>query len=144
MKFLDFLLGRFKAGNVIATTGDAAYVLACGNLINAALNKQVKSYEGSQKLTKEVYSFKFVVGRAIEDIITIRPPDVSVYIEGKGLVYVNVLGIQFSFHALPRTPMLVGYQRSELNKPQEWSGLRLQPIAPLILRWAETVLLEEK
>ncbi len=131
-------------GMIVTTTGNAAYVCACANLLNAALNQRLKTYNGSLKLAKEVYSFKAIFGRAIEDIIWRSPPDVRVYVERDGLVYIIVRGLQFSFHAIPRTSMISAYECSEQNAPQAWAELRLQPMAPLVLKWARALLQEEK
>ncbi len=131
-------------GMIVTTTGDAAYVCACANLLNAALNPRLKTYDGSLKLAKEVYSFKAIFGRAIEDIIRRPPSDVRAYVERGGPAYLNIRGLQFSFHAIPRTPAISAYESSELNAPQAWSELKLQPLAPLVLKWARALLLEEK
>lgn len=58
-------------------------------------------------------------------------------------MYVTVRGVQFSFHAIPRLPDLAAYASSPMNRRQEWSGIRLQPVAPLALRWARALLGEE-
>jgi hypothetical protein len=85
-----------------------------------------------------------IFGRAIEDIIWRPPPDVQVYVERGGLVYVSIRGLQFSFHAIPRTSVISAYECSKQNVPQAWAELRLQPVAPLVLKWARALLLEEK
>jgi hypothetical protein len=141
---VDLREAKAGLGMIVTTTGDAAYVCACANLLNAALNQRLKTYDGSLKLAKEVYSFKSIFGRAIEDIIWRSPPDVRVYVERGGLVYISVRGLQFSFHAIPRTSAISAYECSEQNTPQAWAELRLQPVAPLVLKWAKALLLEEK
>jgi len=64
-------LREAKAGleRVIVNLADAAYVLASANLLNAAMNKKLGLYKGSQKLSKEVYSFKALFARRLEQII---------------------------------------------------------------------------
>ena len=131
-------------GMIVTTAGDAAYVCACANLLNAALNQHLKTYGGSLKLAKEVYSFKAILGRAIEDMVWKLPPSVRIYVEPDGLIYIAVCGLQFSFHAIPRTSGIRSYECSEQNAPQVWTELRLQPVAPLVLKWARALLLEEK
>jgi hypothetical protein len=131
-------------GIIVTTTGDAAYVCACANLLNAAMNQRLKTYDGSLELAKDVYSFKAIFARAVEDIIWWSPPDVRVYVEPRGPVYIDVHGLQFSFHAIPRTSAIGAYERSERNILQTWAELRLQPLAPLVLRWAQAVMREEK
>lgn len=128
---------------IVTTTADAAYVCACANLLNAALNRRLRTYDDSVKLAKEVYSFKAIFGRTIDDMVKKPPPDVQVYVEQDALLYVSVRELQFSFHAIPRTPAIRAYRLSRNNVPQPWSGKRLQPVAPLVLRWARALLLEE-
>ena len=140
----DLREAKAGLGMIVTTTGDAAYVCACANLLNAALNQRLKTYDGSLKLAKEVYGFKAIFGRAIEDIIWRPPPDVQVYVERGGLVYVSIRGLQFSFHAISRTSVISAYECSKQNVPQAWAELRLQPVAPLVLKWARALLLEEK
>ena len=130
-------------GMVVATTADVAYVCACANLLNAALNRRLRTYDGSLKLAKEVYSFKAIFGRAMDEIFRNRPAGVEVYAEQGGLLYVSVCGLQFSFHAIPESPTLRAYRRSRDNMPQAWSGKKLQPVASLVLRWARLLVLEE-
>ncbi len=139
----DLREAKAGLGLIIATSGEAAYVCACANLLNAALNRRLQTYDGSVPLANEVYSFKAILGRAIDDILRNRPPGVELYVEPGGLLYVSVRGLQFSFHAVPQTPAIRAHQRSNRNAPQAWSGKRLQPVAPLVLRWARSLLLEE-
>ena len=131
-------------GIIARTTGDAAYVCACGNLLNAAMNSKLNAYDGSLKLSKEVYSFKAILAKRIGDIIRSAPADVRVYVEPGGAVYVTVRGVQFSYHAIPREGAIAEHARSNKNVRQEWSGLRLQPVAPLAMRWARALLREEQ
>ena len=139
----DLREAKAGLGRVVNTTWDFAYVCACANLINAVMNKHLKCYKGSLNLVKEVYSFKAIFGQMIENIIWHHPNDVRIYVEPRNLVYISVCGLQFSFHSMPRTPEISAYEKSEQNIPQEWSGLKLQPVAPLVLKWARAILREE-
>jgi hypothetical protein len=130
-------------GRIISTTGDAAYVLACANLLNAALNKKLHLYKGRERLDKDVYAFKAELGASIQQLVRSPLTDVHVYVAPDDLVLVRVHGIQFSFHAVPQTGYLRSYVKSHASVPQEWSGIRLQPIAPLVLRWARALLMLE-
>lgn len=115
--------------------GDVAYILSGANLLNAALNRKAGYYRGTQGLPKEAYAFKARLAAVIESAIR-RPSDgVDVYLAADGITYVTVSGLQFSFHAIPRNDELGRYASSGKNVPQEWAGLRLQPVAPLVLRW---------
>lgn len=130
-------------GRAIVTTGDAAYVLACANLLNAAMNRKLGLYKGTQRLEKEVYSFKAHLARSLEELIRNHPPSTEVYVSPEDLVLIRINGVQLSFHAIPRTPFVREYTSLPENRPQQWSGIRLQPVAPLILDWARTLLREE-
>jgi hypothetical protein len=126
-------------GLCVETIGDCAYFFACANLINAALNQKLGLYEGRQKLAKEVYSFKAVVVRVLEQLLESPIPGCSLFFGADGITYVDVLGVQFSFHAIPRSPRIAKFAVSHQNVPQEWSGVRLQPVAPLVLEWGSAV-----
>jgi len=139
----DLREAKAGLGMIASTTGDIAYVCACANILNAAMNRKLKLYSGSVRLSKAVYSFKVILCRAIEDIICNQPSDVEVYCEPDGLVYISILGLQFSYHAIPRTPIIAAYEKSKKNVPQTWSGLRLQTVAPLVMRWARVLFQEE-
>jgi hypothetical protein len=130
-------------GRIISTTGDAAYVLACANLLNAALNKKLHLYKGRERLDKDVYAFKAELGVSIEQLARSPLTNIQFYVAADDLVLVRVRGIQFSFHAVPQTECLRSYVTSHASAPQEWSGIRLQPIAPLVLRWARALLMLE-
>jgi len=134
---------RAGLGITISTSSDVAYVCACGNLVNAAMNPKLGLYSKSIELSKDVYSFKSILGRALENAICMNIPDVAIHVAQDGVVYVRVHGLQFSFHAIPRLPQLEEFATSEHNRRQEWSGLRLQPIAPLVLEWARALMSEQ-
>ncbi len=131
-------------GWFIGTAADAAYVFSCANLLNAALNEKLSLYNGKQTLAKEVYSFKAHLGRALDAVVQAQIDGVQVYVAGKGLVYVLIRGIQFSFHSIPESSPLRHYADSSANVTQEWSGVRLQLIAPLVMHWARALLRSEK
>jgi hypothetical protein len=130
---------RAGLGVCVQSAADCAYFFACANLLNAALNPNLGLYAGSLRLCKEVYSFKSVVAAAIEGIVAEPIDGVSCYFDPDGTAYVTVLGVQFSFHAIPRTSRIAAYIFSGRNVPQPWSGVRLQPIAPLVLEWASAL-----
>ena len=115
---------------MVGSTADAAYVCACANLLNAALNKKLGTYDGSLRLAKEVYSFKAVLARAICGMVRDRLEDVEVHVEPTGPVYVAVRGVQFSFYAIPHLPDLAAYASSPMNRRQGWSGSGCSPWHP--------------
>jgi len=130
-------------GWLISTVGEAAYVLACANLLNAALNRNLHLYSGALRLEKNVYSFKAQLSRVVEQVVDLETDEVEVYVPGEGLTYARVRGVQFSFHAVPGSARMDAYASTDRNRPQTWSGLRLQPMAPAVLAWARAVLTEE-
>ena len=123
----------------VTEKGDAAYFFACANLLNAALSGKYGSSVTVKNLSKEVYSFKAKVGHVVEALMVTPIDGVDIYVEEGGPVYVKVGEIQFSFHAIPQTPIVETFARSKRNRKQEWSGVRLQPIAPLVLDWGRAM-----
>src|SRR5579863_6131393 len=111
----DLREAKSGLGRIISTTGDAAYALACANLLNAALNKKLRLYTGATRLEKDVYSFKAALGIAIEQMARYPIDDVHVTVMPEDLILVRVRGLQFSFHAVPRSERLRSYAISEAN-----------------------------
>jgi len=95
-----------------------------------------------QSLLRRVLDLKRQLARWLkEDDAAI--PGVSCYFGADGVAYVDILGVQFSFHAIPRTKRISDYIASGQNSSQPWSGIRLQPIAPLVLEWASALALNK-
>jgi hypothetical protein len=138
---------------------DAFYVLAGFNLINAYVNriKDDRRLRNELRLFGELYFYKQFLAAALAEIVLNQVDGVDIYIDKKdnrNLVYARVFGFQFSFHYVQLKDILVGYVRSaevptfkkgdflhdfacsSRNVFQEWSGVRLQPIAPLLLHLA--------
>jgi hypothetical protein len=130
-------------GIVIGSSADAAYVFSCANLLNAALNRQLRLYQGTQQLEKEVYSFKAKLWEIIESLTQFPLPSVDIYVADGGLVLVTVEGVQFSFHCIPKTAIIRSFAASSKDTHQEWRGIRLQPIAGLVMDWARALMREE-
>ena len=59
---------------------------------------------------------------------------VEIYFDHQ-LMYVTIDNIQFSFHAIPRTKKVRRFINSKANQMQNWRGIRLQPISPMVLDW---------
>jgi hypothetical protein len=135
---------RAALGMELRTFGDAAYAFAAANLLNAATNPRSTFYRGSQKPPKEAYSFKQRVGRWIEGLAETPIDGVRLYIETSGTVYVTVGHVQFSFHAIPSSTVLARFIASRENLRQEWTGRRLQAIAPSVLAWGRAVFQSEQ
>jgi len=140
---LTSYLREAKAGLEFNVTdvGEAAYFFACSNLLNAALTRRYGNSTEVRLLSKDVYSFKQRVGQVVAALVHRPIEGVNIYFAPDGITYVDVLGVQFSFHAIPRTPRIREFIASPVNMYQEWSGRRLQPIAPLVLDWGRAIML---
>lgn len=120
---------------------DAFYFFAAMNLMNAWLNRKKKKctlVKKEDKLFKNMYFFKTYVQKTITDLIINNTLDVKMYFE-KDLVIVEIFEFQFSFHNIPSNDIIYEYINSNKNRLIEWSGKRLQPVAPLILNYARII-----
>jgi hypothetical protein len=111
------------------------YYLSAMNLINAFINKERKGKTSKSKMFKEMYFFKSYLTKVLDIQVSNNSILGELFI-GKGVVYVKVLDFQFSFHSIKMTEVLKHYANSNNNVKMEWSGIRLQPIAPLVLKLA--------
>lgn len=127
----------------ISNLYDAFYYFAAMNLINAWLSRKNKIANASKKeakLFKDMYYFKTYIQSTITDLINNNKQieDINIYIE-KNLVMIDLLGFVFSFHNIPLNEAIIQYSLSNKNKTIEWTGKRLQPIAPLLLAYARLI-----
>tara|TARA_B110000240_G_C13295996_1_gene366356 strand:- start:432 stop:758 length:327 start_codon:yes stop_codon:yes gene_type:complete len=60
---------------------------------------------------------------------------VPLYIEGD-LIIIEIFDLQISFHNIPMNDILKQYEQSEHNKEIIWNEIKLQPIAPLLLKYS--------
>jgi len=127
----------------IKTVGDAAYFFSCANLINAAMTGRHGVGSIPTSLSKEVYSFKARVSDVVESMIQDPIEGVKIYFD-RHLMYVKIDRIQFSFNAIAHSRAIKRFIYSAANKRQHWSGIRLQPISPIVLDWGRAKLLENK
>lgn len=111
---------------------DAFYYFSSMNLLNAFVKKDLSGN------FRRRYHFKHYISKAIEGVITKNIPNTFMYI-APDVVYVSIFEIQFSFHNVLLSKELKDYKESIINKPQEWSGIRLQPPASLIFSFAENL-----
>jgi hypothetical protein len=108
------------------------YQLASGVVLNAWIQHEQRF--GSRAL-KQFYAFKKRMNELAQWADAQRYPDVHVWADrdhrssGPAITYIRIENVDFSFHALPIGEKLIGNGRS----PAEWSGVRLKPIAPLVL-----------
>lgn len=120
---------------------DFFHSLCCFNLVNAYLSRKRKGtgiQENDTKLFRSMYSFKSYLGHILTSRIEANNFSVPIYFE-KDLVMIEVNGFQFSFHSIPMNATLDDYSRSQYNNKIEWSGKRLQPIAPLLLKYSRGI-----
>lgn len=136
-------LKEAKVGLEIVPTNnmDAVYFFACANLFNAALNRKIH-FEGKE-IPKVAYSFKQIVKINIEKLIEKPINDIEIFVDlDVHMIYVKASGLIFSFHNVTEhSHIILEYAHSAQNKQIDWTGLKLQPISPLVLDWARTRLL---
>lgn len=117
----------------IENRNDALYFFASMNLLNA----YVKDPSASEDFKKR-YKFKRHLSKGIEEVIMKNIAEVEVYLDSS-VTYITVCGIQFSFHNIPITKHLKNnYLYNKANKPQSWSGVRLQPHSVFLYEWTKT------
>lgn len=92
---------------------------------------------------RNFYAFKQRVDSLANWALMAAPKGVAVWAEEAPssretpLLYVRVDDVDFSFHAIPLAKQLL----DRASHPRlEWRGVRLKPIAPLVLAWARSLL----
>ncbi|WP_141500894.1 hypothetical protein [Paenibacillus luteus] len=121
----------------------AFYFFAGMNLINSWLSVNRKNPEISNKeeqLFKDMYFFKTYINKRIVEIIENNIDGVNVSFQNQ-FCLIELFNFQISFYNLPLidTPenrIILDFVSSPKNKYIEWSGKRLQPVAPLIFSLA--------
>ncbi len=110
---------------------DVAYFCASMNLLNAWMKLPREGY-------KPNYVFKGTTAHKISTMLKRPIQGVEVYVSlQEKVLYLRVMGLQFSYHNVELTDTLKEYQASDANVLQEWVGIRLQPKACLILDWTD-------
>lgn len=120
---------------------DFFHSLCCINLINAFLSrkrKRARISDKDAKLFKNMYYFKSYLSDILTERIKANNYSAPLYVE-KSLIIIEVDGFQFSFHNIPLNETLDNFSRSQDNRKIEWSGKRLQPIAPLLLKYSRGI-----
>lgn len=114
--------------------------LCCFNLVNAFLSNKTNQPMKKRQLNKfkDMYFFKTYLAKNLSEMITKDELIHPLYIT-KDLIYIEVFNFQFSFHAIPLNDVLKSFMKSSANVKQEWSGKRLQPIAPLLLDYSRSL-----
>ena len=117
---------------------DFFHSLTAINLINAFLTKQRNNKTLKDKETnlfKNMYFFKIYLSNILTDRIEKKDFSVPIYIN-KDLIIIEIMGFQFSFHNVPINETLCNYRESEYNQEIIWCKKKLQPIAPLLLKYS--------
>lgn len=117
---------------------DFFHSLCCMNLINAYLSRQKKIKQQSDKdnkLYRNMYFFKTYLTSILSDRIIAKNFSSPIYIDNN-LIIVEINEFQFSFHNIPLNETLEIFVKSKDNKKIIWSGKKLQPIAPLLLKYS--------
>jgi len=117
-----------------ASKAELRYQLAAGVLLNRWIEDERR--RGHIK-RKKFYAFKETICHVSEWASESGLAGVSVWAEevdkSKGpVLYVRMDGVDFSYHAIPCAR---DFLAPESGTPT-WSGVRLKPIAPLVLEWA--------
>jgi hypothetical protein len=89
---------------------------------------------------KKFYAFKQKVDSLAKWATLAELPGVRLWAEAlppseTPVLFVRVDEVDFSFHAIPIAHRLLGSGHAQLT----WSGVRLKPIAPLVLAWARAL-----
>jgi hypothetical protein len=114
------------------------YQLAAAVVLNAWIESERRLGFSHRK---KFYAFKQKVDSLTNWAMTAEPPGVRLWAEAPHhsktpILYIRVDEVDFSFHAIPVARRILGSGRS----PLIWSGVRLKPIAPLVLAWARALL----
>ena len=87
---------------------------------------------------KKFYAFKQSIVNLVIWAAEKHLPGVEVWTEivsNACLLFIRVDDVDFSFHAIPDAEKLYNPR----DKTPVWSGVRLKPIAPIVLAWARAL-----
>jgi len=124
---------------------DLFHSLCCFNLINTFLkekgNSNIKRKE--KKKFKNMYFFKTYLADILTKRVENRDYSLPIYLT-KELLIIEIFDFQFSFQSVPLNTVLKKFIKSEFNKEIIWKGIRLQPIAPLLLNYSRSLRMKNK
>jgi hypothetical protein len=111
------------------------YQLAAAVVLNAWIEDERRlGYTGRSKF----YAFKQKVGALVKWAADSALDGVTIWAETglrAPILYIRIDNVDFSFQAIPDTLAFVGAGNNALT----WSGVRLKPIAPIVLAWARAL-----
>ena len=119
--------------NPIKCINTAFRYFAALNLINAYVKIDTADMDFKKK-----YNFKHYVSMGIEQVIARKILGIELYIT-KQVVYIRFNEIQFSFHNITLSPIIKTFMASDKNHRQEWTEIRLQPIADKLYTHAKNL-----
>ena len=111
------------------------YQLAAGVLLNAWIEEERRL--GFVR-RKKFYAFKQQIGALVKWAVNEGLPGTRVWADTESIrpiLYIRIDDVDFSFHAIPNTN---DFLESGIHTPI-WSGVRLKPIAPIVLEWARAM-----
>jgi hypothetical protein len=110
------------------------YQLAAGVVLNAWIeNERRLGYAQRRKF----YAFKERIGDLVTWAAASDLPEVKIWTEiisNEPLLFIRDDDVDFSFHAIPGA-----YKFHVEARTPVWSGVRLKPIAPIVLAWARAM-----
>lgn len=112
------------------------YQLAAGVVLNTWIEEE-RRHGFSQR--KSFYAFKQQIGVLVKWAAKANLPSVHLWAEPQPghampILYVRIDDVDFSFHAIPFARDLLGHEQLT------WGGVRLKPIASIVLAWARSLL----
>lgn len=119
--------------NPCRSKDDLRYQLAAGVVLNRWIEDERRL---GYRQRKPFYAFKQHIDRLGRWAMAAPDDDIAVWREefpstGSPLLFVRVEGVDLVFDAIPLARELIGADRHPT-----WTGVRLKPIAPLVLAWA--------
>ena len=111
------------------------YQLACAVALNTWIENERRLGFGQRK---KFYAFKERIGTLAKWAAESELSGVRIWSEPSGKswrLYIRVDDVDFSFQEIPGASC---FRTSGIDAPQ-WSGIRLKPIAPLVLKWARSL-----
>src|SRR5262249_4946981 len=111
------------------------YQLAAGVVLNAWIEDERRLGHGGRK---KFYAFKQKIGWLVKWAAEARLDGVTIWAEAglrEPILYIRIDDVDFSFHAIPGTDAFFVTGNDALT----WSGVRLKPIAPIVLAWARAL-----
>jgi hypothetical protein len=115
------------------TKSDLRYQLAAGVLLNSWIESERRT---GYPQRKKFYAFNQRIDELSRWAMETKPSGVVLWAEpsplpNERILFIRIDGVDFSFHAIPFASEL-----HDVDAHPTWTGVRLKPIAPLVLSWA--------